>query len=83
MKWLRLRLGRYMAVRSDGQRPIWVDRYFIHKVDADRLEAGEEIPASELRLYGYGDLGDDPGGSLQRGEPDALVACDMRIARWW
>ena len=85
-QWLLSKARRFMSVHHERQRygdAVWVANYFIRKVDADRLEAGEKIDAKDLRIYGYGDLGSDPSGRLRRGEPDALVACDMRIARTW
>ncbi len=83
MKWLRMRARRYLARRGTQRGDLWVGNYFIRLSDADRLRAGEKIPAGELTLYGYKDLGDDPSGRVNRGEPDALVACDLVVARTW
>ena len=43
-----------------------IPNYFIRKEIADRLKAGESVPAYEITLWGYDD-------------PDAFIACDLLI----
>ena len=64
----------------DGNNSIKIGNYFVKKAIADRLKAGESVPAYEVTLWGYYDLG--PGDNSQRvreNDPEALIACDLLL----
>ena len=56
-----------------------VSNYFIRKAVADRLKAGESVPAYEVTLWGYDDLGPLNTKRVDQNDPEALIACDLLL----
>ena len=54
-----------------------ITKYFIEKGIADRLKNGDDIKPVDIALYGYKDLTPDNGNRLSRGDPEALISCDL------
>ncbi len=58
-----------------AERAQWhLNRHFVSKEQADILKAGGYIAPEAIRLYSYGDLGDDR---------DRFVACDLWLGETW
>ena len=56
-----------------------VSNYFIRKAIADRLKAGESVPAYEITLWGYNDLEPLNTKRVDENDPDAFIACDLLL----
>lgn len=60
-----------------------IDGYFIRKELADRLKTGEKVPGYEIVFYEYDDMKPLNSKRVEKGDPDALIACDLLIGTNW